>query len=228
MTYRRASARRSPNDECRRWSDPGGAAWRSSSAGWCACRAAPASSPGASGWPRRSGAAYRDEDVLGAPRAGLRRPRGARATCSASPRRRTAATAPAGSSPATARATGSSPRSTATGFANQPASARRGDGLRLDAAAGSAPRCAARRPANRPPPAERDACLPYVARGARPAAPDVRVIVCLGGFAWQAAARAPRPATAPPLRPRRRGRPAGGRVCSAASTPASRTPSPGA
>jgi uracil-DNA glycosylase family 4 len=73
------------------------------------------------------------------------------------------------------------------GFANQPASLRRGDGLRLDGAfIGAAVRCAP--PANRPLPVERDNCLPYAAEELELLA-SVRVIVALGGFAWEAAAR---------------------------------------
>jgi uracil-DNA glycosylase len=74
-----------------------------------------------------------------------------------------------------------------TGFANQPRSEHLGDGLRLDGAfVGAAVRCAP--PANRPLPAERDNCLPYAAEELR-LLPDVRVVVCLGQFAWDAAAR---------------------------------------
>jgi uracil-DNA glycosylase len=73
-----------------------------------------------------------------------------------------------------------------TGFANQPTSRSRDDGLRLDGAwIAAAVRCAP--PANRPLPAERDNCLPYAAHELgliRPA-----VIVCLGGYAWDAACR---------------------------------------
>src|SRR3712207_4096869 len=73
-----------------------------------------------------------------------------------------------------------------TGFANQPTSSRRGDGLRLTGAwVAAAVRCAP--PANRPLPAERDACLPYAARELELLGP--RVVVCLGGFAWDAACR---------------------------------------
>ena len=73
------------------------------------------------------------------------------------------------------------------GFANQPVSVHRGDGLRLDGAfVAAAVRCAP--PANRPLPSERDNCLPYAAEELR-LLPQVRVVVCLGGFAWDAAAR---------------------------------------
>ena len=73
------------------------------------------------------------------------------------------------------------------GFASQPTSVHPGDGLTLsDAFIAAAVRCAP--PANRPLPAERDNCLPYAAAELR-AMPGVRVIVCLGAFAWNAAAR---------------------------------------
>ena len=73
------------------------------------------------------------------------------------------------------------------GFANQAVSTHLGDGLRLDGAfVAAAVRCAP--PANRPLPAERDRCLPYAARELR-LMPAVRVVVCLGAFAWDAAAR---------------------------------------
>jgi uracil-DNA glycosylase family 4 len=89
-----------------------------------------------------------------------------------------------------------------TGFANQPTSVRAGDGLRLrDAWITAAVRCAP--PANRPTPAERDACLPYAVRELELLA-GVRVVVCLGAFAWDAALRllAARGAAAPTPRPR--------------------------
>ena len=74
-----------------------------------------------------------------------------------------------------------------TGFANQPHSERLGDGLRLDGAfVGAAVRCAP--PANRPLPEERGNCLPYAGEELR-LLPRVRVVVCLGQFAWDAAAR---------------------------------------
>jgi uracil-DNA glycosylase family 4 len=74
-----------------------------------------------------------------------------------------------------------------TGFANQPHSVSLDDGLRLrDAFIAAVVRCAP--PANKPLPAERDNCLPY-AKEELSLMPRVRVIVCLGGFAWDAACR---------------------------------------
>jgi uracil-DNA glycosylase family 4 len=73
------------------------------------------------------------------------------------------------------------------GFANQPESVAPDDGLELsDAFVAAAVRCAP--PANKPLPAERDNCLPYV-REELSLMPQVRVIVCLGAFAWDAACR---------------------------------------
>jgi uracil-DNA glycosylase len=73
------------------------------------------------------------------------------------------------------------------GLANQPTSRARDDGLALrDCRITAAVRCAP--PANRPTPAERDNCLPYAARELDLLG-DVRVIVCLGAFAWDAALR---------------------------------------
>ena len=73
------------------------------------------------------------------------------------------------------------------GFANQPTSVRRDDGLRLRGAwVSAAVRCAP--PANRPTPAEREQCLPWSVRELR-LLRDVRVILCLGAFAWDAALR---------------------------------------
>jgi uracil-DNA glycosylase family 4 len=73
------------------------------------------------------------------------------------------------------------------GFANQPTSTRRDDGLRLtDCYIAACVRCAP--PQNRPTPHERDACLPYLAQELR-LLERVRVIVCLGGFAWEGALR---------------------------------------
>ena len=76
----------------------------------------------------------------------------------------------------------------ATGFANQPTSTHVGDGMELvDLYVGAVNRCAP--PANRPTPAERDNCLPYLAAEIR-ALPRLRVLVCLGSFAWDGALRA--------------------------------------
>jgi uracil-DNA glycosylase len=73
------------------------------------------------------------------------------------------------------------------GFANQALSRSREDGLRLrDCWVTAAVRCAP--PANKPTPSERDNCLPYLARELD-LLRSVRVIVCLGSFAWAAALR---------------------------------------
>jgi uracil-DNA glycosylase family 4 len=73
------------------------------------------------------------------------------------------------------------------GLANQPRSDRADDGLELrDAYITAAVRCAP--PANRPTPAERDTCLPWAAREVAQL-PNVRVVLCLGAFAWDAALR---------------------------------------
>ncbi len=73
------------------------------------------------------------------------------------------------------------------GFANQPVSTGRDDGLLLtDMWITAAVRCAP--PANRPTPAERDTCLPFSVRELELLA-NVRVILCLGAFAWDAALR---------------------------------------
>jgi uracil-DNA glycosylase len=73
------------------------------------------------------------------------------------------------------------------GFANQAVSVSSDDGLELrDAFVAAAVRCAP--PANKPLPSERDNCLPY-AREELALMPQVRVIVCLGAFAWDAACR---------------------------------------
>jgi uracil-DNA glycosylase family 4 len=80
------------------------------------------------------------------------------------------------------------------GFANQPESVSRDDGLTLtDCWVTAAVRCAP--PANRPSPSERDNCLPWLVDELALLA-RARVIVCLGGFAWDCAMRvleAPRP-----------------------------------
>jgi uracil-DNA glycosylase family 4 len=89
-----------------------------------------------------------------------------------------------------------------TGFANQPTSVARNDGLRLrDCWIAAAVRCAP--PANKPTPQERDNCLPW-SEGELDLLPRVRVIVALGSFAWDAALRllAARGAEIPRPRPK--------------------------
>jgi uracil-DNA glycosylase len=74
------------------------------------------------------------------------------------------------------------------GLANQPTSTFAADGLRpKDAYIGAVNRCAP--PANRPTPQERDNCLPYLVAEIG-ALENLRVIVCLGAFAWDGALRA--------------------------------------
>ncbi len=78
------------------------------------------------------------------------------------------------------------------GFANQPTSTHRGDGLRLtDAYVTAAVKCAP--PDNRPGTDERDRCFPFLQRELA-ALPDLRAIVALGGFAFDAVLRALRAA----------------------------------
>jgi uracil-DNA glycosylase family 4 len=73
------------------------------------------------------------------------------------------------------------------GFANRPTSVRPGDGLRLtDCYITACVRCAP--PANQPTTAERDNCLPFLAEELG-LLKQVRVIVGLGGFAWDGVLR---------------------------------------
>jgi uracil-DNA glycosylase family 4 len=89
-----------------------------------------------------------------------------------------------------------------TGFANQPTSVSRDDGLRLIGAyVAAVVRCAP--PANRPTPAERDTCLPYLVRELELLG-RVRAIVALGAFAWDGALRALAAAGQPAPRPKPR------------------------
>ncbi len=75
-----------------------------------------------------------------------------------------------------------------TGFANQPTSIARDDGLELIGAYITAVnRCAP--PANKPLPEERDRCLPFLEREISALA-ELTVIVALGAFAWDGALRA--------------------------------------
>jgi uracil-DNA glycosylase family 4 len=81
------------------------------------------------------------------------------------------------------------------GYANQAESISRDDGLKLaDCFVTASVRCAP--PANRPLPSERDNCLPYFQTELE-LLPHARVIVCLGGFAWDSALR-----VLGPVRPR--------------------------
>ena len=71
------------------------------------------------------------------------------------------------------------------GLAAKPDSVFAGDGQRLIGARMAAVvRCAP--PENKPTPQERDSCIPWLTAELRMVAPSLRVIVCLGGFAWQA------------------------------------------
>lgn len=73
------------------------------------------------------------------------------------------------------------------GLASAARSRHRTDSLRLrDVYITAAVRCAP--PANRPSTAERDACLPYT-RAELDILAQLRVIVCLGAFAWAGALR---------------------------------------
>lgn len=74
------------------------------------------------------------------------------------------------------------------GFANQPSSLHRGDGLRYrDLYVTAAVRCAP--PDNRPSPEELRHCLPYLERELL-LLTNARSILALGGFAWDATKRA--------------------------------------
>ncbi len=73
------------------------------------------------------------------------------------------------------------------GFANQPTSTHLDDGLAVhDVWITAAVKCAP--PDNKPLPEERDTCLPW-ALGELAALRNLRAVVCLGGFAWDAALR---------------------------------------
>jgi uracil-DNA glycosylase family 4 len=73
------------------------------------------------------------------------------------------------------------------GLASQPESVSRDDGLRVTGAwVTAAVRCAP--PANRPTPEERDNCLPYLGRELALLA-NARVLLALGGFAYDACGR---------------------------------------
>jgi uracil-DNA glycosylase len=71
------------------------------------------------------------------------------------------------------------------GWAEKPTSVTMDDGQRLiGARMVAAVRCAP--PDNKPEPAERDTCAPWLQAELGMIGTDLRVIVCLGGFAWQA------------------------------------------
>ena len=73
------------------------------------------------------------------------------------------------------------------GLANQAESVSRDDGLQLIGCRMSAVvRCAP--PDNKPTTAERDACIPFLARELD-LCPRSRVVLCLGGFAWDGVLR---------------------------------------
>ena len=72
-----------------------------------------------------------------------------------------------------------------SGLAAKATSVKAGDGQRLIGTwVAAAVRCAP--PANRPDPAERDACAPWLVAEVTRLAASMRVIVTLGGYAWQA------------------------------------------
>ena len=88
------------------------------------------------------------------------------------------------------------------GFANQPTSIARGDGLRIrDVYITAAVKCAP--PENKPTPEDRDRCFPYLVREAE-LLPSLKVVVALGSFAWAAALAALAALGAPIPRPRPR------------------------
>lgn len=73
------------------------------------------------------------------------------------------------------------------GYANQPTATHRDDGLRLrDCYIAACVRCAP--PDNKPTIEERDACLPYLVQEMQ-LLPRVRVLLCLGTFAWDGTLR---------------------------------------
>jgi uracil-DNA glycosylase family 4 len=85
------------------------------------------------------------------------------------------------------------------GLVNQPTSVDAADGLRAEQIRIVAPvRCAP--PANAPTPAERDTCWPWLDAEWRLVSAHVRVVVALGGFAWQVVLRLPGTSATP--RPR--------------------------
>jgi uracil-DNA glycosylase family 4 len=74
------------------------------------------------------------------------------------------------------------------GLVNSPVSVDAADGLQANGIRiAAAVRCAP--PGNAPTPAERSTCQPWLDAEWRLISPHVRVVVALGGFAWQAALR---------------------------------------
>lgn len=74
------------------------------------------------------------------------------------------------------------------GLVNSPVSVDAADGLQANGIrVAAAVRCAP--PGNAPTPAERSTCQPWLDAEWRLISPHVRVVVALGGFAWQAALR---------------------------------------
>ena len=87
------------------------------------------------------------------------------------------------------------------GLANQPTATGRDDGLALhDTRVLAAVRCAP--PANKPTPTERDTCDPWLDAELALLAPTMRVLLVLGGFAWDAALAWHARTTGAPLRPK--------------------------
>ena len=88
------------------------------------------------------------------------------------------------------------------GFANQPDSVNRNDGLRLsDCYVAAAVRCAP--PSNKPTVDERDNCLPYLQRELT-VLRNVEVIVALGSFAWDCSLKVLKKSGVQPVGPRPR------------------------
>ncbi|HUQ44842.1 MAG TPA: uracil-DNA glycosylase [Candidatus Limnocylindria bacterium] len=88
----------------------------------------------------------------------------------------------------------------AAGLASRPVSERAGDGLEAPGLWVTAPvKCAP--PDNKPLPQERDSCAPYLVRELA-ALDRVRVVVALGGFAWESALTTFAALGEPPPRPR--------------------------
>jgi uracil-DNA glycosylase len=86
------------------------------------------------------------------------------------------------------------------GYANQPEAVALGDGLELrDCFITAAVRCAP--PANKPLPSEKAACAHWLARELA-LLERVRVVLCLGAFAWTAALTTPAVLGGPAPRPR--------------------------